>query len=134
LWTNDYGGSSRDFGVKIVCIHPNLYYVAGHTKSSNGDVQSGNKGAYDLWVFAIDSTGTLLWEKTYGTPSYDFFADLVAMPDGSFYLGGNVSASGGDVDTVFGGTDVWLSRCDASGNIVWQKTYGAEGYNNCTGF
>jgi hypothetical protein len=134
LWTNDYGGSSRDFGVKIVCVHPNLYYVAGHTKSSNGDVQSGNKGAYDLWVFAIDSTGTLLWEKTYGSPSYDFLADLVAMPDGSFYLGGNVSASGGDVDTIFGGTDVWLSRCDASGNIVWQKTYGAEGYNNCTGF
>lgn len=133
-WKKSYGGSHYEYVVQMLEYSKNRYYVLGGARSNDGDVQSGNKGEFDIWLFAIDTTGSLLWEKTYGTAENDYPVRMAKLPDGSLVVCANIDRQGGDVDTAYGGKDMWFFRVDSLGNILWQKTLGAEGDNECTDF
>ncbi len=127
LWERCYGGSGRDYPQKIIAAGNNEYYVLGKTKSTDGDVQSGNHGSYDFWIFKINSAGDLLWEHTYGSNGADTPRDIMLLPDGGLLLAGEVRSNGGDVSEYYGDWDIWLCRFDSLKNIVWEKTLGNEG-------
>ena len=126
IWEKCYGGSGKDVPCKIIDAGNNEYYVCGRTESVDGDVQSGNYGGSDLWVFKIDHTGEILWEKTYGSIGYDRAKDMIMLSDGGFLVAGEISNGGGDVSTYYGDWDIWLCRCDNIGNILQEKTLGNE--------
>jgi len=126
IWEKCFGGTGRDIPSKIIDAGNNEYYVYGRTESDDGNVQSGNYGGSDFWVFKIDHTGELLWEKTYGSTSYDRAKDMIILPDNGFLIAGEISNGGGDVGTYYGDWDTWLCRCDSMGNILHEKTLGNE--------
>ena len=134
VWQKTYGGNKKEYVIQIEEHTEGRYYVLGATESSNGQVQSGNKGGFDIWILLIDATGQLLWEKTYGTAGDDYPVRMEKLTDGSLLVCGNIDRQGGDVDTAYGGVDIWFYRIDTLGNILWQKTLGAEGNNECTDF
>ena len=127
LWEKCYGGYRDDYPRKIINAGDNEYYVLGWTNSTNGDVQSGNNGGLDFWVFKIDGNGMLLWEKTYGSIRNDHSKDIILLPESGFLITGEISDGGGDVGTYYGDWDIWLCRCDSEGNILQEKTLGNEG-------
>jgi hypothetical protein len=133
-WEKSYGGSHYEFVIQMLEYSNDRYYVLGGARSTDGDVQSGNKGGFDIWLFAIDTTGSLLWEKTYGTAGDDYPVRVAKLPDGSLVVCANIYQQGGDVDTAYGDADMWFFRVDSLGNILWQKTLGAEGLNSCNDF
>ena len=133
IWEKCYGGSARDFPNKIVDAGNDTYYVLGRTNSTDGDVQSGNNGSNDFWVFKINVAGDLIWEKTYGSPAGDKSKNMITMPDGGFLFTGDIKADGGDVSVCYGDWDIWLCRCDSTGNILWEKTLGNEGADSGEG-
>jgi len=47
--------------------------------------------------------------------------------DNNFMLAGTIPYSGGDVETYYGYTDVWLIKVNKNGELLWQKTYGTTG-------
>ena len=134
IWKKSYGGSHYEYVVQMLEYSKDRYYVLGAARSNDGHVQSGNKGNFDIWVFVIDTSGNILWEKTYGTPGIDVPVRMEKLSDGSLLVCGNIHQQGGDVDTAYGGRDIWFYRIDTLGNILWQKTLGAEGNNECTDF
>lgn len=87
-------------------------YVVAATLSA-----PGTEG-WDAWVLKLDRAGDVIWQKTYGGPGQDWVADMQTTTDGGFVLGGSTDSYGS------GANDFWILKLDASGTIVWQKTYG----------
>ena len=127
IWEKCYGGSGAESVSKIINLPNNEYYLVGGTNSSDGDVQSWNHDSYDIWVVKIDSAKEIIWERCLGGPSHDSRNDAIATPDGGILVLGQITYPGGDISQHYGGTDAWLCRLDASGNILWEHTYGGPG-------
>ncbi|MDI6839323.1 MAG: T9SS type A sorting domain-containing protein [bacterium] len=61
------------------------------------------------------------WERTYGGINSDVGCSVVQAQDGDYIIAGATSSYG------VGGEDVWLIKTDATGNILWTRTYGGAG-------
>jgi hypothetical protein len=69
LWQKCYGGSGMDIPQKIFRTEDGGYMVIGYTNSHDGDVVDNiSIGNYsDIWIFKIDASGTLLWQRCKGS-------------------------------------------------------------------
>ena len=56
----------------------------------------------------------------------DFAQSIQQTADGGYITGGNTSSNDGNVTGNHGNQDAWVVKLDATGNIVWQKTYGGS--------
>jgi predicted secreted protein len=63
------------------------------------------------------------WNKTYGGINLDWMYSMVQTSDEGYALTGRTESFG------TGGTDFWLVKTDASGNMMWNQTYGGTGYD-----
>ena len=63
----------------------------------------------------------IAWEKTFGGAGDDLGAYVSPTSDGGYIITGATSPSGTEA-----GRDLWLIKTDASGNQMWEKTYGGE--------
>lgn len=131
IWEKCYGGTSGDIPRKLLKISNNEYLICGYTFSNDGDVQSGNYGESDNWIVKIDNIGNIIWERTYGSSDVNSLSDIILTPDGGFIFIDRIDSSGGDISEYFGAYDAWLCKCDALGNIEWEKTLGNEGLDHC---
>lgn len=62
IWKNCYGGALGDYCYHILQSSDDNFIISGITMSNDGDV-SGNRSNSSGWIFKIDSSGTLLWQK-----------------------------------------------------------------------
>ena len=94
-----------------------LAYPTIQQTADGGYVISSTSSA-DAWVLKLNANGNVVWQKTYGGPSYDQGNSIRQTADGGYIVAGTTASFGA------GGYDVWLLRLDGSGGITWQKTYG----------
>jgi hypothetical protein len=64
------------------------------------------------------------WFKTYGGSRDDVCDDVLLADDGDFFLVGTANV---EFEPEMQG-DVYLIRTDATGDVLWEKTYEKEGY------
>jgi hypothetical protein len=113
-WQKTYGGSSvNKQAISLDTSTDGGYIIAGFSDTDN-------TGANDFWVFKVDSSGNMLWEKTYGGDGDDYVWSVHATSDGGYIVGGYTYSFGA------GDADVWILKLDSSGNVQWQKTYGGS--------
>ena len=62
LWAKTYGGTDDENAYGMTWLN-GMLVMAGYSKSNDGDL-TANYGDYDVWVFATDTAGTLLAQKT----------------------------------------------------------------------
>ncbi|PSR53949.1 hypothetical protein AHMF7605_10680 [Adhaeribacter arboris] len=137
-WDKTFGGGGGDGLGNIVPTSDGNYLLGGDSYSvSNGDKTAPNKGHTDYWLIKINPNGNKIWDKTFGGNCYDYFSNLVATPDGGFFLGGSSSSEiSGDksetnrgsyykeCESGLGQTDYWIIKLDANANKVWDRTFG----------
>lgn len=111
-WAKTYGGSGNDMAVDIKQTADGGYIVAGWTESFGAGA-----GTADFWVFKLDSTGGIEWEKRYGGADIEQAWSVDIASDGYVVAGGTTSFGAGKAD-------YWVLKLDAEGGISWQKTYG----------
>lgn len=93
---------------------------------SDGNYVFGGSSLADVWMVKVSSTdGTMLWQKFYGTSTFDDFNDFVETPDGDFMVACSSPGNDGDKSESFGGYDAWVLKLDSDGNLLWEKSYGA---------
>ncbi|HIJ70497.1 MAG TPA: DUF4982 domain-containing protein [Planctomycetes bacterium] len=80
-----------------------------------GQTSEGRRGSSDMLVVKTDMNGDLEWQKIICTPKLPDYANFVMEISDGFIVAGALAVSG-DQDRA-------LVKLDASGNIVWQRTY-----------
>jgi hypothetical protein len=130
LWENCYGGSGGDWPLKIIKASENDYYLYAMTNSTDGDVQSENRGNTDIWIVKMNSNGNILWERCYGGSHSEEGRTAQLCFDGGLLLLSRITAADGDISQHFGSSDIWLTKIDSLGNIEWERTYGNQYLDN----
>jgi PKD repeat protein len=130
IWQKSFGGSSMESAGGCVDIGNGKLVIAGNTASSNGDI-TYNHGNFDTWLFCIDTTGTILWQRTYGGTQVDMCYSLNRSTDGGFVVAGGSYSNDGDVNGNHGNEDFWVFKTDSIGNLLWQRSLGGSGLDVC---
>ena len=119
IWQRTYGGgaTSDDFAHSVRQTLDGGFIVAGHSF-----VPGSTPGNTDFWVLRLDANGGVIWQKKYGGAGGDHNAQVDVTPDGGFFVAGVTASFGAGPNG-----DFWVLRLDATGNIIWQKTYGGSG-------
>jgi hypothetical protein len=128
-WQKTFGGTKSDIATSIQQTTDGGYIVAGETESNDGDV-TGNHGSSDSWVLKLNSSGTIVWQKTFGGTEGDFASSIQQTTDGGYILlVGETYSNDGDVTGNHGGGDIWVVKLSSSGTIQWQKPLGGSRYD-----
>jgi hypothetical protein len=111
LWQSAYGGDRDDRAASVQPTTDGGYVVAGDTRSFGA-------GGNDAWVLKLDGSGNVVWQRTYGGAGNEVAWSIAQIAGGGYVLAGSTDSFGA------AGGDAWVLRLDASGNVVWQRTYG----------
>ena len=82
------------------------------------------------------SAQTYEWAKTFGGTKSDYAYSVTVDASGNIYTTGYFEGtadfdpgSGSDNHTSNGGTDIFVQKMDANGNLLWAKTFGGSDYD-----
>ncbi len=131
-WQKSLGGSSDDVANSIQQTNDGGYILAGYTFSNNGDV-SGNHGSSDCWIVKLNSSGNLVWQKTFGGSGIDNASKIIQTSDNGFIVAASSDTNDGDVTGNHGNRDYWILKLDAAGILQWQKSLGGTGFDMARG-
>lgn len=119
-WSKYYGGTNDDEGYSLQQTSDGGYIITGYTYSFG-------QGGWDVYLLKINSTGNLLWTKTYGGNRYDYANHIEITDDGGFILTGVTSGYG--AGAIYD-DDLFLMKTDSLGNSIWAYTYGGNSNEN----
>ncbi|MBI4723277.1 MAG: T9SS type A sorting domain-containing protein [Candidatus Stahlbacteria bacterium] len=119
LWTRLYSTRNR---------YEYIYSV--QECSDGGFIMSGNMGDHNgnsfyipnLYLIRTNSSGNILWERTYGGTWWENGYSVQECLGGGFIVTGYIFSSSTN------SYDVWLLRVNANGNEMWNRTYGGNGW------
>jgi len=118
-WLEMYGFSNSERALSVKQTNDNGYIAVGSTNSI------GN-GSDDIYLIRTNSTGDLLYFKSFGAAQSDKAFSIDIANDNGYVIIGQTTSYGA------GNEDLYVVKVDSLGNFLWQKTYG--GLNNDRGF
>ncbi len=130
-WQKCLGGSAKE-EKPVGLTRSDLSYTIGFaTASNNGDV-SGNKGEVDWFFSKYDKDQALVFGKIAGGSKTESFSHLNENSDKTYVAIGTTNSGGpgitdGNVTNNHGGSDAWVTKLVANGNIQWRKCVGGTG-------
>lgn len=113
-WSKTYGLFGLEEASSIRQTSDGGFIVAGLMTSLPGH-------SADLWVFKLDVAGVVSWQRAYGGPRWDQAHSVEQTSDGGYVVAGETGSFGA------GGSDAWVLKLDATGNVSWERTYGGAG-------
>ncbi|KKK96573.1 hypothetical protein LCGC14_2661420, partial [marine sediment metagenome] len=113
LWNNTWGGSGYEYAYEIALDASGNTCITGVT-SSYGPGHSA------VFLLKYDSSGNLMWDKTWGGSANDYGKGIALDSSGNTFITG-----------IYGGagySDVFLLKYDSSGNLLLYNTWKGSGY------
>lgn len=74
----------------------------------------------------IKFQGQLIWNKSFGGSSDEKVSSVVTTPDGGCLVLGYTDSQDNGLPISKGMIDVWLSKFDTNGTLIWTKTIGGS--------
>jgi hypothetical protein len=130
-----FGGASTDRGESIAVDSSGNIYTTGYFNGTvdfdpgTGTTTLTSAGSDDVFVSKLDSSGNFVWAESFGGTSSDRGESIAVDSSGYVYTTGNF---GGTVDfdpgtgtttLTAGGYDVFVSKLNSSGALVWAKSF-----------
>ncbi len=107
LWTRIWGGPEDDGGSAVAVDSAGNVYIAGST-------QSFGYGWADALLLKFDSSGNLIWSRTWGGASFDAASDIAFDPAGNLYVA---------AESYSLGNCAVLLKFDTNGNLLSSSTW-----------
>jgi len=146
VWARAMGGMNNDSGWAIAVDGAGNVYTTGRF-AGTADFDPGpdtfllsSAGAYDIFVSKLDTDGNFVWARSMGGTSNEV-GRAIAVDDA-----GNVYITGYFADTVdfdpgpdtfhlssAGAQDLFVSKLDKDGNLVWVHSIGGPGNESGSG-
>lgn len=116
----DLGGSNDDVGLAIAVDSSGNVCVTGYTKSFGA-------GDEDVFILKLNSTGDIVWQKTWGGSGGDRGLGITVDSSGNIYVTGwtlsygtSSQQSGWNTITY---SAVFLLKLNSTGDLEWQRTW-----------
>lgn len=120
LWTKHYGGPEPEYSYLMLSLPNEQYFVIGYSQSfGNGD--------YNTYLIKINSDGDTLWTRNYGGWGNEDGREIVATADGNYVFTGTSNSQN------FSNYDIYLTKIDPDGNVIWTKYYGGSDKETSSG-
>lgn len=137
VWARLFGGASIDVGASLAIGSAGDLFVSGQfINTADFDPGAGvsnmtSVGIQDAYLAKFDSSGGLTWARKLGGSGADIGASVVVDTSDNVYVTGSFQGTA-DFDpgagtanlTPVGGTDVYVSKFNSSGNYVWARSIG----------
>ncbi len=141
-WEKSYGFPGSDQAFKVFETKEGNYFAAGFFDvgaceedgmpvlcpgddlQTNDDTRNTRHGVGEFWGILMDSNGEKIWRKYFGGSLNDRCYDALQTDDGGFLLAGQSESDDFDITDDRGSYDFWLVRLDASGTMLWTKSFG----------
>jgi hypothetical protein len=127
-WEKSIGGTTgSEWNPRTLIASDGSILLALSTESTDG-IFALNHGSGDIFLLKLTSAGNLLWVQNYGG-SQPEMARKIIQADGGYVIAGISYSDDGDIDNHHGttaGSDIWIVRVDASGELLWQQSYGGS--------
>ncbi|MBF2050378.1 MAG: DUF4347 domain-containing protein [Elainella sp. C42_A2020_010] len=132
IWAKNFGSSGSDSASRLTADREgNLYLTGSFSNSiSFSNTTLTSAGSEDIFVTKLDSTGNVVWAKNFGGSSADFASSTHIDSTGNLYLVGSFSNSISFSNTTLtsaGSEDIFVTKLDSTGNVVWAKNFGGSG-------
>lgn len=127
-WRGYFGGTNNDRSHAVVQSDDGGFVMTGFSESNDFDI-SNTQGSYDFWMVKLDPNGNLLWERSFGGSGIEISYDIAKTQDGGYVITGNTFSTDGDVSKANGASDIWMVKVDATGTLVWERTYGGSDFD-----
>ena len=127
ILNRNYGGSLGETLTNAFYVENSGYVLSGMYNSAQGT---------DYFVLLIDFNGTKVWEKTFVGNLSDRCTSSVLTQDGNIVLAGYSNSNSGGTKSSnrkssYDFDDFWIIKIDLNGNLLWEKTYGSNGDDEC---
>ncbi len=100
---------------------------------SVGYLVNGGYSHYTLYVVKLNAVGEKQWQKIYPIfNSHCQFRDVIAAPDGGYYLTGSVNMNWDDFVVAEG--NMLLMKIDSIGNVEWSKVHNVGSMDQALSF
>ncbi|TWT31024.1 Beta-propeller repeat protein [Posidoniimonas corsicana] len=120
-WIKQIGSAGRDDSWGTSADGLGNVYISGYTE---GDLGGPNAGISDAFVSKFNSAGDLLWTRQLGSIANDYSRGVSADGLGNVYVSGHTRGDLGGVNA--GSYDVFLSKFDSAGNLLWTEQLGSN--------
>ena len=138
LWAKSFGAAAADAGLSIAVDSTGNVYTTGFFASTvdfdpgAGTTNLTTAGSSDVFISKLDASGNLVFAKRFGGGISDLGYSIAVDSTGNIYTTGffqdtvDFDPSAGTTNlTTAGLSDVFISKLDASGNLVFAKRFGA---------
>jgi len=144
IWAKSIEGSATNDQSREILTDSigNVYLMGYFEGTADFDPNAGtmnitSNGGADAFVQKMDSTGNLIWVKTFGNIAGERILSAAIDRHGNLYTTGvyyGTTDFDPDVGTTNltsnGGADVFVQKLDSNGNFVWANSIGDLGNEN----
>ena len=119
MWGRSIGQANKTtWGMDIAEDGGGNFIIAGYTDNSPS-------GTYDGLLIKTNSSGEVIWRKTYGGDDWDFIENMALTASGDIILAGQ--------KMVNGHQQGWLIKTNNAGEVIWEKLLESSGQFKITG-
>ncbi len=115
-WIHTWGGSGSDSIASVTTDGSGNVYAVGSTSSFSA-------GGSDVLLLKYDSSGNLLWSRTWGGTGTENGNGVAVDSLGNVYIAGSTTSFGA------GWYDALILKFDSSGNLLWSRTWGGGSFD-----
>ncbi|MCC6754433.1 MAG: hypothetical protein IT266_10680 [Saprospiraceae bacterium] len=123
-----FGGTKDETAKKILAAEAfgGQMLVFGESSSDDQNFAGLNRGKRDVFILKINRNLNQVLLKTIGGPGDETFADAVRLPGNNYLVFCIVNTSGGQIDSLKGGRDIWVAKINSLGDLLWGKVIGGS--------
>lgn len=142
-WAKSVGGTYNNEAKSVTTDATGNVYVAGIFKNTSitfGSTTLTNTttNKEDIFIVKYDATGNVIWAKNAGGTNSDHAQSIITDASGNIYVAGGFlsptitfgSITLTNANNNGNNEDVFLTKYDASGNVLWAKCAGGTSWEN----
>ncbi len=140
LWFHGYGDQNWQRISDMVSDTVGNIYVTGEFTGSSltlgtYTVNNTNPNFTDIFIAKLDGNGTILWLNSFGGSDFDYPTKLSLDDANNIYVTGvflSLNINVGSISLINNGAqDIFLSKFDNNGNIIWAEQFGGADWDFC---
>jgi len=127
MWGQEFGQENGDFldfyTTNAVSVDHTGVYITGGLPATSLDPDDGSS-RFDAYVRKYDTNGNELWNRQFGSSTYDSGKGISATDNGIYVVGQTSGALPNQQNS--GSSDAFVRKYDIDGTEIWTRQFGSD--------